>query len=304
MSAPVRFLFVAVAGWALFRGATAGMLPGVEAFTIAKAEAAPAPPQSSRPNSRRSRPSQPRCPRDGGRLRRRYGGYPPPAYPVPPRYVPAPVYYYPRVRTGATCDGAASAACNPASRRTGQPARILRADSAARGMGPRAGRARLDVRGRRGRARPVPRPAVLHPAKASRPAAAQHLGVVARSDPGTGSLASGGTLGGSQAGARLTYAFDPPDRRVAAVEHADRRKPRRRSRGRRPPHAFPVDPGLDHRRTAAGDRPVQHRPFGLRSVRGRRRLSAAARLEPAARRLCAGRRRRDPQPRPLRRWRA
>jgi hypothetical protein len=38
MSAPVRFLFVAVASWALFRGATAGMLPGVEAFSIAKAE--------------------------------------------------------------------------------------------------------------------------------------------------------------------------------------------------------------------------------------------------------------------------
>ncbi|MCH8616934.1 hypothetical protein LZ016_12605 [Sphingomonas sp. SM33] len=43
MSAPVRFLAVAVAGWTLFRGVTAGVLPGVEVLSLGKAEAAPAP---------------------------------------------------------------------------------------------------------------------------------------------------------------------------------------------------------------------------------------------------------------------
>jgi len=38
MSAPVRFLMVAVAGWALFRGATAGMLPGIEAFAVERVD--------------------------------------------------------------------------------------------------------------------------------------------------------------------------------------------------------------------------------------------------------------------------
>lgn len=80
-------------------------------------------------------------------------------------------------------------------------------------MGPGAGRSRLHSRtappehtGSRGTS-------VLHSAKASRPASAQHLGFVEGAGCGTGSLASGGTLGGSQAGGRLTYAID---RRIAA----------------------------------------------------------------------------------------
>ena len=44
MSAPVRFLLVAVAGWAFFRGATAGLLPDMSAFAVEKAVAAAAPP--------------------------------------------------------------------------------------------------------------------------------------------------------------------------------------------------------------------------------------------------------------------
>ena len=40
MSAAVRFLAVVVAGWVVVRGVTAGMLPGPEAFTAGRAEAA------------------------------------------------------------------------------------------------------------------------------------------------------------------------------------------------------------------------------------------------------------------------
>src|SRR4029078_3506277 len=41
MSAPLRFLAVTVAGWVLFRGLTAGLLPVLGASTVKKAEAAP-----------------------------------------------------------------------------------------------------------------------------------------------------------------------------------------------------------------------------------------------------------------------
>ncbi len=97
MSAPVRFLLVAVAGWALFRGATAGMLPGVEAFAIEPAEAAPAPPVVPTEFPPISPPAvaapgyayadaayYPNDPR--------YSAYPAYAPPMP-RYVPVPIYY-------------------------------------------------------------------------------------------------------------------------------------------------------------------------------------------------------------------
>ena len=85
---------------------------------------------------------------------------------------------------------------------------------------------------------------------------------------GTGSLASGGTLGGSQAGARLTYAFD---RRIAASLRSSSARSAGAGRGtrrRRSHHADPVDPSVDYRRKATGDRPIQHRPLGLCFVRG------------------------------------
>ena len=96
MSAPVRFLFVAVAGWALFRGATAGMLPGAEAFAVARAEAAPPPiiPTQFAPIAP-VEPPMAALPPDHPAYAAAYAGYPPyGAYP-PPRPVQVPVYYYP-----------------------------------------------------------------------------------------------------------------------------------------------------------------------------------------------------------------
>ena len=44
MSAPLRFLALAVVSWAALRGATLGLIPGAEMFTIGRSEAAPPPP--------------------------------------------------------------------------------------------------------------------------------------------------------------------------------------------------------------------------------------------------------------------
>ena len=73
---------------------------------------------------------------------------------------------------------------------------------------------------------------------------------------GTGSLASGGTLGGSQAGARLTYAIST--RSIAASLRTS--APSRRRRGGEVAAGVrdqPLrrHPGLGHRRAAPGDRP-------------------------------------------------
>jgi hypothetical protein len=98
MSAPVRFLMVAIAGWALFRGASAGMLPGIEAFAVQRAEAAPVRPvfPAEFPPISPPMPAAPAGPEYA------YAGYYPSysgyqgyaAYPsVVPRYVPVPVYY-------------------------------------------------------------------------------------------------------------------------------------------------------------------------------------------------------------------
>ena len=90
MSAPVRFLFVAVAGWTLFRGVAGGLIPTAEAFTIAKAEAAPAPAivPTEFPPITPIQPQPAAMPPESA-----YGSYPAGYgyYPPQPRYIP--IYY-------------------------------------------------------------------------------------------------------------------------------------------------------------------------------------------------------------------
>ena len=208
MSAPVRFLFVAIAGWALFRGATAGMLPGVEEFTIARAEAAPPPivptefppiaPPAPQPSS---------MPGDYAP----YPGYPPyGAYPPQPQHVVVPSYYYPASAPSRRVRVPLPPAPPPAE----QP---YEAEPEFYAPIPQLGE--WDLTQFAGKSLPPPQrtPAPI-PVPSFIPR--KHLDrmqlstwALLRSQPGTGSLASGGTLGGSQAGARLTYAFDP---RIAA----------------------------------------------------------------------------------------
>ena len=215
MSAPVRFLFVAVAGWALFRGMTLGALPGVEAFSVAKAEAAPPPivPTQFPPIApvEQQRPMPAQYPTGYPA----YPGYPPPpAYqgyypaPQPPRY--HPVYYYPAAA---------------ASREVTVPLPPSRppqeAEAPPEFYAPPQPLDQWDLAEVQGL--PSGPPLQSTPVQSGTPTfiPQKHLDRLQLSTwalwrgqaPGSGSLASGGTLGGSQAGARLTYAVD---RRIAA----------------------------------------------------------------------------------------
>jgi len=217
MSAPVRFLLVAVAGWAFFRGATAGLLPDMSAFAVEKAVAAAAspivptefPPIS--PPQPATTPGPDYAYADYYPDTSAYQGYA--GVPVPaPRYVPVPVYYYPNyipARSVTVPLPPAQSAPVPVEQppQFYSPVPELESFDLAQiypqSMPDWNGRPEQPSRGVL---------AKIIPAK--------HLNrlqlsawALYRGTPGTESLASGGTLGGSQAGARLTYSFD---RRIAA----------------------------------------------------------------------------------------
>ena len=221
--AAVRFLFVAVAGWAVLRSATLGVIPGAEAFTAAKAEAAPQPVAPvTFPPVEPVQPGPAPYPGDYAAFPAYapyppYGGNPPyepyPPYAGPPRPAQAVHHYY----------------YYPAS----VPARRIPAPTPAPSYEPPLEDAPADFYS------PVPRldewplaglssgsiPDWRGKSSSPAPVPVPHLPgnrldrlqlsawALLRGRPGTGSLASGGTLGGSQAGARLTFAFDP---RIAA----------------------------------------------------------------------------------------
>lgn len=127
-------------------------------------------------------------------------------------------------------------------------------------MGPGASRSRVDSRSAATELSGACGPAVLHPAEASRPDAAQRLGIVARG--------SGHRLSRQWRDARRKpdrsaphLRHRPADRGFASHHHAYRREQRRRSRGGRPPYALPVASLRNHCGAEAGDRPLQHGPF-------------------------------------------
>ena len=209
MSAPVRFLFVAVAGWALFRGATAGILPGVEAFTFARAEAAPPPivPTQFAPIAPVDQqmaalsPDYPPYPAYAPYLP--YGAYP------PQRPVQVPVYYYP-ASVPARHVTVPLPPPQPVEQNN-EPGPDFYAPIAPLEEWDLAQIAQRSIPGRQSSPAPEGLPSFIPQKHLDR----MQLSAWAlwRGGPGTGSLASGGTLGGSQAGARLTYAIDP---RIAA----------------------------------------------------------------------------------------
>ena len=210
MSAPVRFLLVAVAGWALFRGATTGMLPGIEAFAVEQAEAAPAPPvvPTEFPPISAPVPVAPSGPDYAyAGYYPQYGGYQGyAAYPPPtPRYVPVPVYYPTYVPAQSMTVPLPAQSPPLAAEQSPQffsevpPLESFDFAQAAPQSTP-------DWNG----GQEPPSRGIL-----SKIIPARHLDrlqlsawALYRGTPGTSSLASGGTLGGSQAGARLTYALD------------------------------------------------------------------------------------------------
>jgi len=198
VSAPIRFLALLIVGWAGVRATTLGLIPG---FTVSHAK--PLPADFGPPPIATEFPALPPVAADWSEPR-------PAAYPATmppaPAYVPRAYYIpYPYAVPAAAQQqpipprpawqlASASSAGAPAFYTPIQPIDDWEV----------AGLAAL----------PAPRSSPAVPVL-SQPAAKAKLDrlqmsswALLRGAPGTGSLASGGTLGGSQAGARLTYAFN------------------------------------------------------------------------------------------------
>ena len=188
MSAPLRFLAVAVLAWAGIRAATLGILPGAEAFTPASAEAAPPPivPTEFPPLPPVQPPIAPA-----------YA-----AYPQMPQAIP--VYYYPVSPPQPRQMAPRYASYTPIAP---DPGPTFYSEIPPLDDWPLSRIASTAWPSRRSS---TPAPVSAEPQVPPRPDRFQLTSwVLFRNRSGAGSLVSGGTLGGSQAGARLTYAFDP-----------------------------------------------------------------------------------------------
>lgn len=212
MSAPVRFLALLVVSWAGVRAATLGFIPG---FTVSYAKPVPAAPALA-PIAATQFPPLP--PVEAG-LAEQWPAQPLPAtYSALPQPVRVPVGYY------APYPYPAAAAAYPyASASSGFAAAIpprpqWQLPSSQPG-GPEfytpirpldewslAGLASSSFPERR--SSPVPPVLAQGPAKQPLDRIQMSSWALLRGAPAPGALASGGTLGGSQAGARLTYAFN------------------------------------------------------------------------------------------------
>ena len=214
MSAPLRFLAVIAVGWVAFRAGAFWSLPGAEAFSVRqKADAAPAvspaietefppvaPPPAEAQQAYNYPPSYPG-----------YAGYG--AYPAYPQYQPyqsaAPVVVRIPVHYPAYYPVQAMPAAAPL------PARRpldLDLTSLAPG-GDDWSLAQLAPLPGQSRAAPAPASAATPPVPPKLDRLQLSSWALLRGRTAGSTLASGGQLGGSQAGARLTYAFD---RKLAA----------------------------------------------------------------------------------------
>ena len=193
MSAPLRFLSVAVLAWAVLRATTLGALPG---FTVSHAKAVPplVPTELSAPLPPLALAEAPAA----------LDGWPAPVMAAaPPRYRAAP-YYFPVYAASqshftpieprpewrlAASDWTAASALLPAAADFSQLPPIVPAAALPQ------------------RSSPVPQ-AVSPPGKPRLDRWQMSSWAVLRGAPAPGALAAGGTLGGSQGGARVTYAFN------------------------------------------------------------------------------------------------
>lgn len=276
MSAPVRFLFVAVAGWVVLRGS----------------HRSPRPRPRRRRSSRRSfRPSRP----SSRSLR---------SSPNMPPILATPITRRRRLTQDIPRRPAIFRRRSIITRRPQLPELRLRCRRLRKRSRPmkrrnstRPFRNSISGTWRRSLAAPFPdRPARAHRLPRDfRPSFRKSISTGFSSAPG---LCGGGRLRHGLAGERWDargqpgrWTSDlcnrPADCGVASVERADRWKPRGRSCCGRQADAFPVDPGVGHCRAQTGDREIQHRPLGFRFLRGRRGLPAATRLGSVPRRLRA-----------------
>jgi len=181
------------------------VLPSADAFSVTRAEAAPPPIVPTQFPPIAPIEQQVETPLGYGPYYNGQAGYPPL---FQPRYLPVPVYYYPASAPAR----AVNVPLPPARPEIVQAPQFYSPipqlddwDLAQISSG--------SIPGPHRQSNPVPTglPAFIPQAQLDR--LQLSTWALLRGRPGSGSLANGGTLGGSQAGARLTYAFDP---RIAA----------------------------------------------------------------------------------------
>jgi hypothetical protein len=204
MSASIRFLGFAVLAWAGVRAASLGLIPGTQSFAPA-AEAATTP--NSPSAETRFSPQLPPMPATSmvGPAYAPYAPYGPyPSYPQPvavPYYYPVPASIPRPAAAHGRYAGWSEVAPTPEPLYYGpevhDPGPPTRLASTAAGE------------------RSLPHPAAAAPGPAGAPLSKRFdrlqlsAWALLRGSPGPGNLATGGTLGGSQVGARLSWNFSP-----------------------------------------------------------------------------------------------
>lgn len=199
MSAPVRFLSVAVLAWAVVRATTVGALPG---FTVSHAKPAQPPPIVATELNAPVLDAAPLSPPAGGEWAMPVD-LAPIAAAAPPRFRRTPYYYLPAYAPIHSPYYAAPiaprAGWSLASANASLAPALVPAASGYSQLPPIAPAAGVPQRS-------TPHAAAV-PAKPRLDRWQMSSWAVLRGAPAPGALASGGTLGGTQAGARLTYGF-------------------------------------------------------------------------------------------------
>ena len=209
MSASLRFLAVAVIGWAGLRAASLGMLPDAEAFTLGNEAPKTASAHSTAPPIVQTEfpPIEPPSPMPPPQA---LTGYPQLAAMPGPNGSMVPIYYYP-------VSAPPQARFYPASLPTPRPAKLTPLPPMPAPLfyspipqldeWPLSRMASASMPARRS-ATASPQQSVAQTLNRDRIDRLQLTAwALLRGEPGPASLATGGTLGGSQAGARFAYNF-------------------------------------------------------------------------------------------------
>ena len=215
MSASIRFLALAVVGWTAIRAATLGVLPGTEAFTLRRAEAPPraaaavdvpaiVPTEFPALEPAGADLTQP------GAAEAAQAGLPLASAAARARAA-LPIIYYPVSFPGGATYVRASLPAPRRGRITSsppEPAAVFYAPIPQLDEWPLTRMASASIPVRRS-STTLPQQSQPLAALKARDRLQLSAWALLRGRPGPASLATGGTLGGSQAGARLTYFISP-----------------------------------------------------------------------------------------------
>lgn len=213
MSASLRFLAVAVVGWAGVRAATLGALPGTEAFTLGR-DPAPARVAAESDVPAIVPTEFPALEPPAPEMMQSAAAEAIPGFQGGPPWATAagiPIYYYPVGVPGGARHFQASLPAPRGGRLTQiapEPAAVFYAPIPQLDEWPLSRMASAAMPARRS-ATTLPQQSIPLTARAGLDRLQLSAWALLRGRPGPASLAAGGTLGGSQAGARLTYHVSP-----------------------------------------------------------------------------------------------